>query len=57
MRLLRKLLIGSVAVVVVFAAVVGGLLYSALGHLQPLIDGQVVSPGVTLVRDGMCKSG
>jgi glyoxylase-like metal-dependent hydrolase (beta-lactamase superfamily II) len=54
---LRTFLLALAAFVVLIVGAVGALLYSAFGDLNPIVDGQTVAPGVSVVKDGFVQVG
>ncbi len=52
MKLWKKIVLGLGVVVVVFAGVVGGILYATFKDLAPLVDGRQVGPATTVVDGG-----
>ena len=50
--LLKRILIGALVVLVLLGAAVGYVLYTAFGHNRPIVDRQVLEPGVEIVKDG-----
>jgi glyoxylase-like metal-dependent hydrolase (beta-lactamase superfamily II) len=53
----RTVLTSLAVVIVVIAAAFGALMYTAFGDLNPIVDGQVVAPGVSVLKDGFVQVG
>jgi glyoxylase-like metal-dependent hydrolase (beta-lactamase superfamily II) len=50
--ILKRTLLALGLVVVVLAIAAGAVFYSAFGHNRPIVDRQVLVPGVEIVKDG-----
>ncbi len=50
--LLKRILIGALVVLALLGAAVGYVFYTAFGHNRPIVDRQVIEPGVEIVKDG-----
>jgi glyoxylase-like metal-dependent hydrolase (beta-lactamase superfamily II) len=48
----KRILIRAGVVVLILAAGVGGVFYSAFAHNRPIVDGQQLADGVETVKDG-----
>jgi hydroxyacylglutathione hydrolase len=51
-KILKRIAIGLGSLVLVLAIVVGVVFWTAFGHNRPIVDRQVIAPGVTIVKDG-----
>jgi glyoxylase-like metal-dependent hydrolase (beta-lactamase superfamily II) len=54
--MLKRILIGLGAVIVLLAAAAGAVVYSAFANNRPIEDGQVLAPGVQVVKDGFVSA-
>ena len=51
-KILKRVGIGVGSLVLLLAIVAGGAFWTAFGHNRPIVDRQVIAPGVTIVKDG-----
>ena len=56
MRVLKRVAIVLGSVIVVLAAVAAIVFWSAFGHNRPIVDSQVLAPGVTIVKDSFVSA-
>jgi glyoxylase-like metal-dependent hydrolase (beta-lactamase superfamily II) len=54
--MLKRILMGLGVVVLLLAAGAGAIFYSAFANNRPIADGQVLAPGVQVVKDGFVSA-
>lgn len=51
-RIVKRSLVGFLVLLALLACAAGGVWWSAFGHNRPIVDRQVLVPGVEIVKDG-----